>query len=67
MKNRELIKKLQKFCLDAEIGVIVHSCKEPFSISWGKSEGETKEACKNVYFYVDRLCQKESAKTAPEP
>lgn len=60
MKIKELIKKLQEFNPEAETKVIVHNYSEAFSITWGgESEGETKENCKGVAFYVDRLCQSE--------
>ena len=60
MKLSELIYQLQFYNADAEVGVIVHNFKENFSITFGGgSEGETKINCKEVHFYVDRLCDNE--------
>jgi len=62
MKVKELIEKLQAFNPEAETGVIAHNYNESYSITWGGGlEGETKENCKEVNFYVDRLCQGERA------
>ena len=62
MKVRELIEVLQGFSLDAKTDVIVHNRSEEYSIVWdGGSEGETKNSCQRVSFYVDRLCQNETA------
>jgi hypothetical protein len=61
MKVKELIKKLLDYNLDADVSVIVHHTKEEFSIVWGgDDEGETKEECESVSFYVDRLCGNEN-------
>jgi len=62
MKVKELMQKLSEYNFDAEMSVIAHNYKEEFSITYGSgSEGETKENCKEVNFYVDRLCQSERA------
>ena len=62
MKVKELIEKLQAFNPEAETNVIVHNHVELYSITWdGGPEGETKETCKEVSFYIDRLCQNEES------
>lgn len=69
MKVKDLIKKLKEYNSEAETSVIVHNHSEQFSITWGGGgEGETKNECKEVNFYVDRLCQneKEKEETLPE-
>ena len=61
MDIETLIVKLGKFNPKAKVNVIVHNRVEDFTITWGGgSEGETKEDCKEVSFYVDRLCQSEA-------
>ncbi len=60
MKVKDIIKRLYEFNLEAEVSVIAHNRREKFSFTWGGgSEGETKEDCKEVNFYVDSLCQNE--------
>lgn len=62
MKVKDLIEELKKYNPEAETSVIVHCFKEQFSMTWGgEGDGEdvTKEECKEVNFYVDRLCQNE--------
>lgn len=62
MEIKQLIAKLIDFNPKAKVNVIVHNQIEDFTIVWGGgSEGETKENCQEVSFYVDRLCQNESA------
>ena len=62
MKVKDLIEDLKKYNPEAETSVIVHCLAEQFSMTWGgegDGEGVTKEQCKEVSFYVDRLCQNE--------
>jgi len=61
MLIKELIKKLREYNPNAETKVIVHNHSEEYSIVWGTSDGEgtPKKDCKEVSFYVDRLCQGE--------
>ncbi len=62
MNVKELIEKLFEYHPNAEMSIIVHNHKEEFSITFGGgSEGETKQNCKEVHFYVDRLCDNENA------
>ncbi|HDY66225.1 MAG TPA: hypothetical protein ENH85_00385 [Candidatus Scalindua sp.] len=62
MNVEQLIAKLHNYNPKAEVNVIVHNQIEDFTISFGGgSEGETKETCKEVSFYVDRLCQSDDA------
>jgi hypothetical protein len=60
MKNRDLIKKLLNYNLDAEINVIAHCKKHDFTITWGSAEGMTKGNAEDVSFYVDELCNDEN-------
>lgn len=61
MKVKDLIEELKKYNPEAETSVIVHCLVEQFSIAWGgDGEGGIKEECKEVNFYVDRLCQNEN-------
>ncbi len=64
MKNRELIKKLLEFNMDAEVNVIAH-CKEyPFTLSWSgdgtDSIMDNKKITKDVNFYIDDLCNNDN-------
>lgn len=59
MKVKDLIEKLKEFNPEAETFVNVHCLKEYFSLSWSNGEGVTKENCKDVSFYVDRLSHPE--------
>jgi len=62
MKVKELIQKLSEYNSDAEMSVIVHNHKEEFSITFGGgSEGESKQNCKEVSFYLNKLCESERA------
>jgi len=62
MGIEKLIVSLNNFNPNAKVNVIVHNQIEDFTITWGGgSEEETKENCKEVSFYVDRLCQNENA------
>lgn len=60
MKNKDLIKELENFNPEAEVGVIAHCKSFPFSLSWGSSEGVTKETCDSISMYVDELCTNET-------
>jgi len=64
MKVKELINNLLDYNMDAEISVIVHCRQEEFTLSYGGAEGETKQNCKSVSLYVDRLCTNEKANEA---
>lgn len=59
MKIKELVDKLNEFDQDAEISVIAHCQKYPFTLSWGGAESQSKETAKSVNFYVDELCTNE--------
>jgi len=60
MKTKELIEKLNQYNSLADVSIIVHNYKEQFSITWGGGkEGDTKDNCEEVNFYVDRLCETE--------
>lgn len=47
--------------MNAEISVVAHCKQEEFTLSYGSSEGVTKENCDTVSIYVDRLCTNEQA------
>lgn len=60
MKVRGLIKELLDYNLDADISVIAHCKEEEFTLTFGGGgEGETKDDCSVVNFYVDSLCTNE--------
>ena len=61
-KNTKLL-----FLADSHPSVIIESLKkhykqEEFTLSYGSSEGVTKENCDTVSIYVDRLCTNEQSK-----
>jgi hypothetical protein len=56
MKLKDLIVQLQQYNQEADVSVIAHNQREDFSLAF---EGVSKEACKNVSFYVDRLNDEE--------
>ena len=58
---KELITKLLDYNMNAEISVVAHCRKEEFTLSYGSSEGATKENCDTVSLYVDRLCINEQS------
>ena len=55
MKLRDLLEQLHQYNQEADVAVIVHNKREEFSVSFGSSDGCTKETCDNVGFYVDYL------------
>jgi hypothetical protein len=55
MKVKDLIRKLQEYNQEAETYVIAHNKGYQFSITYGGSDGATKESCESVSFYVDDL------------
>ena len=58
LKVSELIEQLEEYNPDV---VIAHGRCQEFSLSWGGGdEGETKEDCHHVSFYVDALNQSEA-------
>ena len=57
MKVKELIRKLVEYNQEADIRIIVNNSPRPFEISFGSSEGVTKEDCDNVSFLID--CKQE--------
>ena len=59
MTVKELITKLLDYNMNAEISVVAHCKQEGFTLSYGSSEGVTKENCDTVSIYVDRLCTNE--------
>jgi len=62
MKVKDLIQTLNEYNLEAEISVIAN-CKEyPFTLSFGGSEGVTKNTTSSVHLYVDELCINENQK-----
>ena len=62
MTVKELITKLLDYNMNAEISIVAHCRKEEFTLSYGSSEGATKENCDTVSLYVDRLCTNEQSK-----
>lgn len=59
LKVKELIQKLQEYNQEAEIYVIAHNKGYQFSITYGGSDGVTKETCESVSFYIDDLSSAE--------
>ena len=63
MTVRELITKMMRYNMDADVDVIVHNQAEQFTLCHGgnkDSEGTVMENTSCVSIYVDRLCQSES-------
>ena len=52
MKLRDLMQQLGLYNQDADVAVVVHNRRESFSISFGDSEGVTKETCNTVGFML---------------
>ena len=52
MTVKEIIDKLSKYNLDAEINVVVDGYTRPFTICFGSSEGVTKTNCETVDLMV---------------
>ena len=48
MTVKEIIDKLSKYNLEAEINVVVDGYARPFTICFGDSEGVTKTNCETV-------------------
>ena len=61
MTVKDLITKLLDYNMNAEISVVAHYKQEEFTLSYGSSEGATKENCDTVSIYVDRLCTNEQS------
>lgn len=61
MNVRELIIKLLDYNLDAEIAPRANNKKQPFSISWGCSDGGKKSTCHTVFIDCDDLNKYEAA------
>lgn len=57
MTVKEIIDKLSKYNLDAEINVVVDGYTRPFTICFGDSEGATKTNCETVDLMVDDICE----------
>lgn len=57
MTVKEIIDKLSKYNLDAEINVVVNGYTRLFTICFGDSEGVTKTNCKTVDLMVDAICE----------
>ena len=62
MKVKEIVGKLKEYNQEAEISVIAHCQKYNFTLSYGDSEGVTKDNCNTVSLYVDKLCNNERGK-----
>lgn len=60
MKVQELVEMLYEYNPDADIFVCAHNKHIPFTLSYGSSEGVTKETADVVSFYVDELNNGES-------
>lgn len=52
MKVKDLIEELKKYNQEAELSVISDYKKQDFSITFGDSEGESKETATSVNFYL---------------
>ena len=55
MTVKEIIDKLSKYNLEAEINVVVDGYTRPFTICFGDSEGATKTNCETVDLMVDDI------------
>ena len=53
MKNRDLIKKLLEFNMDAEVEILALNKAFPFTIAWGGAEGISKENSGSINFYIE--------------
>jgi hypothetical protein len=56
---KDLIAKLEEYNPEAEVQAMAHNHHEPFSLSYGYSDGITKETCEKVFIDVDALNQYE--------
>lgn len=52
MTVKEIIDKLSKYNLEAEINVVVDGYVSPFTICFGSSDGVTKTNCETVDLMV---------------
>jgi len=59
MKVKDLTVRLQKYNPEAEMNVIAHNKKYPFSLCFGGGDGGTIETADFVGFCVDSLCSAE--------
>ena len=59
MLVKNLIAKLEEFNPEAEVSACAHNHNEPFSLSYGYSDGTTKETCEKVFIDLDELNQYE--------
>ena len=57
MTVKEIIDKLSKYNLDAEINIIVDGYTRSFTICFGDLEGVTKTNCETVDLMVDDICE----------
>ena len=55
MTVKEIIDKLSKYNLDAEINVVIDGYARPFTVCFGSSEGVTKTNCETVDLMVDDI------------
>ena len=53
VKNRDLIKKLLEFNMDAEVEILALNKAFPFTIAWGGAEGISKENSGSINFYIE--------------
>ena len=60
MKNRDLIKKLLEFNMDAEVEILALNKAFPFTFTWGGAEGVSKENAESISFYIEELMKAES-------
>ena len=57
MTVKEIIDKLSKYNLDAEINVVIDGYTKPFTICFGDSDGVTKINCETVDLMDDDICE----------
>lgn len=63
MKNKELIKNLLDYNMEAEVIVVTDNGKPcSFSLAYGSKEGVTKKDCEDISIYIDGLCTSEQNK-----
>ena len=61
MTVKEIIDKLSKYNLEAEINVVVDGYTRPFTICFGDSEGVTKTNCETVDLMVGDIGEESDA------
>lgn len=56
---QDLIDNLSQYNPTAKIVAVVNHTPQPFELTYGSSEGVTKETCETVGIYVEQLNKRE--------